>query len=444
MKNIKLNKLWDALHSSYWFLPSVMVTLGICLVIIMLFIDHQVNFSSIGLIYSGDAEGARGVLSVIASSMVSVTATAFSITIVALQLASRNFGPRLLRNFMRDTGNQIVLGSFLSTFIYSLLILRSIYDKEDDLFIPNLSITVGILLSLVSIGVLIYFIHHASTIIQSSHVLESVSQDLYESINRLFPEKIGHDQKYIQHNSINSDRDINIDFNSQSFPVTANKNGYLQLIDDDRLIKIARDYQIIIYIQAKPGEFIISDSVLAVVFPADKVNHKLSTIIQKIFILGKERTNQQDIEFPILQLVEIALRAISPAVNDPFTAIYVIDRLCAGLCQLVQREFPSACRYDQDHKLRVIVKPVSFAKLLNDAFEQIRQNLHSQTAVTIHLLEAIATIASFTQNSHYHALLRHHADMIKNSSQKSLPASEDFKNVQQSYDCVIQTLSENL
>ncbi|MCM2409185.1 DUF2254 domain-containing protein [Anabaena sp. CCAP 1446/1C] len=183
---------------------------------------------------------------------------------------------------------------------------------------------------------------------------------------------------------------------------------------------------------------------LAMFYPGEKVNHKLIKKIKQVFILGKNRTEQQDIEFPILQLVEIALRAISPSVNDPFTAIYSIDRLCAGLCQLVQREIPSAYRYDEDHKLRVIAKPVTFEEVINDAFDQIRQNSRSEKAVTMHLLEAIAIIANFTQNPQYHAVLRHHADMIERGSLETLPELKDRQDVQEVYHQVIQDLSKNL
>ncbi|MFM2064066.1 MAG: hypothetical protein RLZZ507_3737 [Cyanobacteriota bacterium] len=441
MRNVKLNKLWDALHSSYWFLPGMMTLLGVGLAMTMLTLDNKVGFKDVGWIYAGGPDGAREVLSAIASSMMSVAATAFSITIVALQLASRNFGPRLLRNFMRDTGNQIVLGTFLATFIYSLLVLRTIYGEDYNLFIPHLSVTVGILLAIFSIGVLIYFIHHASTIIQASHVLESVSNDLYKCIDRLFPEKIGYGKKY---QLLHYLREIPVDFDLQSYPIQSHKHGYLQLIDDDGLMKIACDDNILIYIKSRPGKFIVKGKQLVRVWPGEKVNHKLTKKIRKVFLLGKERTQQQDVCFPILQLVEIALRAISPSVNDPFTAIYCIDRLCGGICQLVQREFPSAYRYDEDNKLRVIAEPVSFKEVVNDAFDQIRQNSRSQKAVTIHLLDAIAIIASFTQNPHYHSVLRHHADMINNGSQESLPEAQDRKDVQQTYNQVIQALAKDL
>ena len=193
MKNIKLRKLWDSLHSSYWFIPTLMAASSIILAWAMLTVDRTGSTPNWWWIYTGGTDGARSLLSAVAGSMVSVVATAFSITIVALQLASSNFGPRLLRNFMQDTGNQIVLGTFIATFIYCLLVLRTIHGEGDgySFFVPQLSVTVGTVLAIASMGVLIYFIHHASTIIQASHVITQVSDDLANTIDRLFPDKIG-------------------------------------------------------------------------------------------------------------------------------------------------------------------------------------------------------------------------------------------------------------
>ena len=159
----------------------------------MLTIDRSGKSGLIGslgwLFYTGGADGARALLSAVAGSMISVTATAFSITIVALQLAASSYGPRLLRNFMQDTGNQIVLGTFIGTFIYCLLILRTVHGEGDGYsqFVPDISVTVGLVLAIASIGVLIYFIHHASTIIQVSHIISGVTADLDSAIERLFP-----------------------------------------------------------------------------------------------------------------------------------------------------------------------------------------------------------------------------------------------------------------
>jgi uncharacterized membrane protein len=192
MKNVKLSKLWDLLHSSYWFIPRLRAASSIIWARAMLTVDRTGGTPNWRWIYIGGTDGARSLLSSVAGSMVSVVATAFSITMVALQLASSNFGPRLLRNFMQDTANQIAIGTFIATFIYCLLVLRTIHGEGDgySFFVPQLSVTVGTVLAIASMGVLIYFIHHASTIIPASHVITQVSDDLDKTIdNRLSPKK---------------------------------------------------------------------------------------------------------------------------------------------------------------------------------------------------------------------------------------------------------------
>ncbi|MBD2534224.1 DUF2254 domain-containing protein [Nostoc flagelliforme FACHB-838] len=442
MRNVKISKLWDQLHSSYWFIPAVMAVLATALAFTMLNLDRtgKVNIDY-WWVYTGGADGARSLLGSVAGSMISVAATAFSITIVALQLAASNFGPRLLRNFMQDTGNQIVLGTFISTFIYCLLVLRTIHGEGDgyEKYVPQLSVTVGTLLAIISIGVLIYFIHHASTIIQASHIIQNVSEDLHSAIDRLFPKKIGYGEP---EDSLGVE-EIPMSFEKEALPIRANGTGYLQAIDDEELMKIACKHNSLIRLKVRPGKFLIQGSDLVLVFPGKKVNKKLIKQMNDAFILGKERTEQQDVEFPINQLVEIALRAISPAVNDPFTAIRCIDRISAGLCHLVQRDFPSPYRYDKNKKLRFITKGVDFQGLVNRAFNQIRQYGKSDAGVTIRLLEAIAVIATYTNNSKYQASLRHHADMILQDSREGLSQEQDRKDVEESYYQVIKNLNNN-
>ncbi|MBH8556090.1 DUF2254 domain-containing protein [Nostocaceae cyanobacterium CENA357] len=441
MKNVKVSKLWDQLHSSYWFIPAVMAVGATALAFTMLTLDRTDKLKiDYWWVYTGGADGARSLLEAVAGSMVSVAATAFSITIVALQLAASNFGPRLLRNFMQDTGNQVVLGTFISTFIYCLLVLRTIHGDGDGYseFVPQLAVTFGILLAIISIGVLIYFIHHASTIIQASHVIQNVSADFHSAIERLFPQKIGHSEPELRQTV----EEIPMSFEEEALPIRANGTGYLQAIDDQELMNIACQHHLLIRLQTRPGKFVIQGSDLVLVFPGYKVNQKLTKKINNAFILGKERTEQQDVEFPINQLVEIALRAISPAVNDPFTAIRCIDQLSAGLCHLVQRNFPSPYRYD-NNKLRVIAEGVKFKGLTDAAFNQIRQYGRSDAAVSIRLLEAIALIANYTNNSKYQSALRHHADMILQDSREGLSQEQDCKDVQERYYEVIKSLDHS-
>lgn len=441
MKNIKLGKLWDSLHSSYWFVPTLMAGLAIALAFAMLTLDQSGKsgpIEKLAWIYAGGPDGARTLLSTIAGSMITVAGTAFSITIVALTLASSQFGPRLLRNFMRDTGNQVVLGTFIATFIYCLLVLRTVRGDDYNVFVPQISVTVGIVLAMTSIGVLIYFIHHASTSIQAWHVIGEVGSDLDKAIDRLFPQKIGYGGAGDKRRWV---EEIPVGFDREASPILATSSGYLQAIDDDKLMKIAKSKQLLMRIKHRPGKFVVKGSELIVLWPGERVNEKLTQQLNEAFIFGKQRTEQQDIQFCIDQLVEVAVRAISPGINDPFTAIRCIDQLSVGLCHLAERDFPSPYRYDDDNKLRVIAEPVTFAKLIDDAFNQIRQYSKTDVAVRIRMLEAIAVIATHTCNKKDRAALLHHANAIERSSGDEVAQECDRRDIEERYLAVVKALS---
>lgn len=441
MKNVKINKLWDSLQSSYLFVPALIVGSAIALAVMMLTLDRQGNYGVLknwGWIYTGSTDGARAMLAAIGGSTITVAGTVFSITIVALQLAASNFGPRLLRNFMKDVSNQVVLGTFIGTFIYCLLVLRTVRGDGDDYnsFIPQLSVTVALALAIISISLLIYFIHHASTIIQASHIISEVSAELDRATDRLFPEKIGRGLSQ----SGRQVAEIPANFDEDAYPIKATKSGYLQVIDDEKLMQITSEQELIVRLEFRPGKFIVKGSELMMVYPGGRVNQKLTKKFRDVFILGTERTEQQDIEFPIHQLVEVALRAISPGINDPFTAIRCIDRLSAGLSYLAGRNFPSPYRYDRLDKLRIITQPVTFVGLINAAFNQIRQYSNSDVAVTIRLLEAISTIARYTQNPKDREALRRHAEMIQRDSNNAVSEEWDKKDIEKQYQAVLKAL----
>ncbi|WP_442948082.1 DUF2254 domain-containing protein [Nostoc sp.] len=438
MKKYNRIKLQEGLRSSYWFVPLLITGAAIALAFFMLRLDligESGLMEKSGLkIYTGGADSALTLLSTIASSMITVAGTVFSVTLVALTLASQQFGPRVLRNFMQDVRFQFVLGTFIATFIYCLLVLRSVHDG----FVPKISITVAILLAIASIAVLIYFIHHASTSIHAWHIIREISDELESNIDYVFSENLGNSHPNHKGQLV---EEIARDLEQQAYPILATGNGYIRAIDYDCLMKIAKSKDLVLHLKQRPGKFIVRGSKLVRVFPFERGNQKLTKQINQAFILGRERTAFQDVEFSIKQLVEIAIRAISPAVNDPFTAIRCIDQLSVALCRLTQGEFPSPYCYDDNNQLRLIADQVTFAGLVDDAFHQIRQYARQEVAVTIRLLEAIATIAEYTRNKNNHAALLRHANMIKRGSQDLLEKL-DREDVEVRYQVVLQRLAK--
>ncbi|WP_373539948.1 DUF2254 domain-containing protein [Chamaesiphon sp.] len=443
MKSAKLGKLWESLHSSFWFVPTLMLVLAIGLSFITIGIDQSRETNIIGKLgwtYSLGPSGSRAILSAIAGSMMSVATTAFSITIVALQLASSQFGPRLLRNFIRDTGNQVVLGTFIATFVYCLMVLRTINGVEENEFVPHLAVTVGIGLAIASIGVLIYFIHHSAISIQVDRVIKKVGDDLDRTIDRLFPDQIGRSaSKQPEEESLAA---IPADFDRLSRAITARESGYIQAIDDDRLMQIATEHNLLLRVERRPGRFVVKGSQLMRVFPGEKIDRQLAAKIADTVEIGIQRTEQQDLEFSIDQLVEIAARALSPGINDPFTAIRCIDQLSAALCHFAQREIPPPYRYDDRHRLRVIAEPLEFADAIDAAFNQIRQYGQSSVAVTMRLLEAIATIAPFTHRKLDRTALKRHAETVERGSQTGIVEELDRQDVQDRYLAALKAIEQ--
>jgi uncharacterized membrane protein len=215
--------------------------------------------------------------------------------------------------------------------------------------------------------------------------------------------------------------------------IASTKSGYLQSIDSDQLMKIATENDLMLRLEHRPGDFVIENNELVKVGPPGRANDELSGKIRDAFIFGTQRTHLQDVEFSVHQLVEVAVRALSPGVNDPFTAVACIDRLAAALCLLAQRSFPSPYRFDDDHQLRVIARPVTFSGVVDAAFNQIRQYGRSSAAATVRLLEAIALIGKCAQRQEDRDALLTQAVMIERGSHEGLPEERDRQDVQERF-----------
>lgn len=430
----RLRHLWDTFTSSLWFVPALMTVIALCAALGSLRLDRSPLVANWA--YGGGPEGAREVLSAVAASMITVAGVSFSVMIVALTLASQQFGPRLLRNFMRDTGNQIVLGTFIATFTYCLIVLRTIHSNDAD-FVPHISVTLAIVLALASLGVLIYFIHHAAVSIQAPELIATVSRDLAAGIDRLFPEQLG--QSADEDNEPAGDQPLAV-LARHGHTISANGTGYLQSIADDRLMSLAREKELVVALKCRPGDFIISGDALAEVYPPESVDDPTAQSIRSAFVCGTQRTHLQDVEFTLQQLVEVAVRALSPGINDPFTAINCIDRITAGLCSLAGRAFPSASRRDEDGALRVIAPRSDFGTLLEAAFDPIRQYGRSSAPVTVRLLDSIGRIARHAKRAGDRAALLEQAKLIARGSHDGLPEEADRARVEEHFRRAIQEL----
>ena len=372
--------------------------------------------------------------------MITIAGVVFSMTLVALSLASSQLGPGLIRNFMSDTPTQVVLGTFVATFLYCLLVLRTIRRAEEVVFVPHLSVTLGVLLAVVSVGVLIYFIHHVSVSIQANEIVARVGTELNKEIERLFPEEIGRGAPSIP--AAGPGTAILEAFDREALPIRANGDGYLQFIDGDALMALAIQEEVVIRLERRPGHYVVNARPLVLVSPGGSVTDQLSERVNSLFALGNQRTSGQDIEFAVNQLTEIAVRALSPGVNDPFTAITCVDHLGSALCRLAQRGMPSPYRYDAEDRLRIITPVFTFPDVADVAFNQIRQYGRTSTAVTIRMLETIAEIAGFVHRPEDRAALLRHAEMIARGAREGLPEEKDRQEVEERFQAANRLLSE--
>lgn len=407
----RLRASWDYLRGTYWAVPSAMSVAAVLLSLGMIELDRAVTprlLDRLSWVYTGGPEGARAVLSTIAASMITVAGVTFSITIVALTLASQQFGPRLLRNFLRDFGNQVVLGTFVSTFLYCLLVLRTVRGSDDEEFVPHLAVTVGVTLAMVSLAVLIFFIHHVATSIQASRIIANVAADLEGAIDRLFPESIGEDSTSTEE----ADASLDEHRGRAGRAVRARTTGYVQAIDAEGLMSLAREHDIVVEVQARPGAFVRRSSVLLMMTPAPVQAQPDDEAFSSVWIIGSDRTGTQDVTFFMDQLVELAVRALSPGINDPGTARLCIDRLEQALCHLAGRQIPSAGRFDEDGRLRVLASPLTFPEVVRRAFDEIARYGRSSVSVTCRLLDAVGAIGSCVTREPDRSALHHQAAVV--------------------------------
>jgi uncharacterized membrane protein len=427
---------WEALRTTFWLMPTVLVIVAGLLFLVTFELDWAAYHHHLYLpvwIESGSADAARQVLTTIAAAVITVVGVVFSITILALTLASQQFGPRMMRNFVRDVGNQLTLGIFVATFVYSVLALvaiTSIPHRPD--FVPHLSVAVSELLLLVDLAVLIYFIHHIAKSIQLPEVIAGIARDLLGAIDAEFPAReadkfakvpVGNDRPGAELIKLLDDR---------GGTVIADTNGYLQFVGYAQLVAIASQTDSVIRLNHRPGHFVVAGSPLATVWPRGAAE-QVRLALAKAHVTGPHRTLMQDPLFAIDQLVEIAIRALSPAVNDTFTALTCIDWLSAGLSRLSGRTLVEAFYRDAYGRIRLIESDPSYAKMANRAFDKVRQAARGMPAVVIRLLHALEVVTAQTTTPAQRSILMRQGDMILGAAEESIPDGNDLDDVRARY-----------
>lgn len=395
-------QVWRSVRASYWFLPSLMVVLAIGLGAVMVWLDSgpaSGALDGIGWYQMSKPEGAREMLSAIAASMITVAGVVFSITIVAISFAANQYGPRILTNFMSDRGNQVTLGTFIATFVYAIVVLRTIYAGEDD-FVPQMAVLVAMLLALCSIMVLIYFIHHVPESIHVNTITSRVGRQLISLIEKQFPECVSDAPKHSREQMRRFEHTAEAAFGSgKATEIRCRANGYLQAIDEDELLSVACRHDLIISIRLAPGKFVHEGQTIALVAPAERLSTDAAKTIRASWAVGTSRTPDQDLLFLIDELVEIAARALSTGVNDPYTAMTCTDWLAAAAAELAGRQPRSPFRLDEQGDLRVVAPIVTFEGHLDQGFGRLRPYAASDINAASHVLSQIAVVAKECRSS---------------------------------------------
>jgi uncharacterized membrane protein len=429
----------EALRTNLWVVPTLEVIAAIILYAVTHEIDRAAAGGSLMLpswMHFGTADSARQILASLAAAVITVVGVVFSITMVTLTLASTQFGPRMLRNFIRDRATQFTLGTFVATFVYATLVLISIGSgAHGGNFVPHLSITVSVGLVTLSMAVLIYFIHHTAASIQLPQVIARIAKDLSQAIEA---ESTTDGSHAVAGPSV---EELLRRMDERGGDVLAPSSGYLQFVQHDTLTHLAAKKGAVIRLLFRPGHFLVHGHPIATVWPPEAAE-SVTQALRKAHVTGSSRTLAQDLSFAFDQLVEIALRALSPAVNDTFTALTCIDWLGASLCQVTSDSQPVRVHRDSHGFVRLITADVSYRRLVERAFEKIRQAGRGMPAVMIRQLDALAKIADHTTTEEQRELILKQALMIRTACQQSVPEPSDRADVIRAYERVLAAVAE--
>ncbi len=409
---MRLPNIGNVMVASVWFLPTVLTAAAVAAALGLVELEARLGVQVVSqwpLLLRTGPETARGLLSTIATTVATIAATTFTLTIVALTLAARQYTPKLLHNYMSNRGNQLALGVLASTFAYAILVLKSV--RSDPALVPALALTGALALGLASIGVFIYFIHHLAGALQDTSITADVEQRTLRTIKRM---------------SVGQEGEAERQGRREGVPVPAEGNsGYVQEVEIDKLVKLMAEHDLVLTVERGAGEFVPKGAALARLCPAERASQEMMSKIQRYFKIGQDRTHQQDVEYGIYQLVDIAVRSLSPSFNALTTASTCIDRVGSILRQLAPMELPPRRCHERDGKTRVIVDTPTFGDLLKLGFDQIRTFGESHHMILVRLLEVIGELEEVTDEPERRRLLVEHANHIAAAAERGVKAEVD-------------------
>lgn len=419
---MRLFKSVEALRSSYWFVPSLMAVAGIALGILVVWFDTGPGadlLSGLSWYQSAKPDGAQEVLSTIAGSMITVAGVVFSITIVAIAYASSQYGPRVLTNFMSDRGHQVTLGTFIATFLYCIIVLRTIRGGESE-FVPQVGVALGLVLAVCSIGVLIYFIHHVTHSIHINTVVANIGRQLIDAVSDRYPTNLGDPADDVEpaDKSAASQRRVV----AATLTIDSRASGYIQAVDEDKLLETAVQFGLVLRLLHRPGDYVHAGRALLDALSPRPLSDEAVASLRSCYSLGTRRTPRHDLDFLVDELVEIAARALSTGVNDPTTAATCLDWLGAGSSEMATRRLPSPQRVDDEGALRVLAQPESFDSFVDRGFGAVRQYAARDRNAAIHMLRTLDGVSRDCSRDDRVEVLLREADRLVDQARAALDA----------------------
>lgn len=412
----RIRLLWTRLRNSLWALPLAFCLGGAALAIGALRIRPRPGGDPVWWLYSGNAADASTFIAHLLSAMITMSTLAISITMVVLTLAAQSLGPRLISIFMSDNRTKLSLGLLLGTVVYLLLVLRSIAGATTS--VPNLAVTLAVALSLLSVLTLPFFVHHLATAIVADTVVERVGAELDRQIYLLPPRK-DEDERGLTAREEAA-------FQKAASPVSASTAGYIRAIHYAAICKAVAEHDAEVLLAAKPGALLLEGETFGWIKSKRGAHKEIVDALERNLILGADRSPAQDLEYSIRQLVEIALRALSPGINDPHTASAVVDRLATSLALLMKRRSEAGVWRDEKGNARIYRPSTNFSALLSAAFTEIRQAGANVPTVLLKLAQRGRQLSEIAPEKD-RAAIREQLEMLETTMRHSIKNPADRK-----------------
>ncbi|QZD90313.1 DUF2254 domain-containing protein [Qipengyuania aurantiaca] len=420
----RLKAIWLSVNASYWFLPALFSLAALLLASLTIYLDRSgwADFlNDVTWLQPARPDGASNMLTVIAGTMMGVASTVFSITIAAVAYASGNYGPRLLTNFMEDRGNQFSLATFIGTFVYSITVLRTVRAEderpsnvEDAVasalpgFVPQLSLLVAFGLMLLSVAVLVYFLNHIPSSIRVNTVLKGIGARLLKEIKELFPDENGGTRPHSA---------------PEGTPIFAHDTGYIQAIAFANLERLAKKENGKLKLAVRTGDFVHPEVTIAYWADMDVTADCPDDEVRAGFTLGSMRTPSQDMQFLIDELAEIGLRALSPGINDPFTAVTAVHWLGAATAELARRDLTRSYA-SEDEEPHLILLEDDFAHFVARGFGAMRSGVATNRIAALVTFDALVDATSTLDDESRRAIIKQEGDLLARQAREHLVGPE--------------------